>query len=769
MPPFYRLKLYKVVSLLLRRPKSKTGNDMSKGAFSDRPITSSKDDVFGVSSFSRALAVSLLNIDASSGISISVEGAWGSGKSSAIALAIRELKLKVLSQLRRNRTDLEDLPLNDLEEIYGSEAENHKIYVVEFNPWNFSGQENLVRAFFKELAAQVGVRTEGRLQSAISRMASYLPSAAGGLAGAGAMAFGVPTLAGTQMAAGRAVGELAERALKSEKSLETAKKYLAAALRDSEIRIIVVIDDLDRLMPDEMRSVFSIVKSLGDLPNIVYLISYDPNVVSKVLFSNLEGYDFNFLDKIIQVPLRLPTPTRHELNQHFVKQLNEIMGNARPVDMVRFQRIFTDVISNYLLTPRDTVRLCSLLRVIWPNVKDEVDVADLVTISVLQLFEPEVYRSIQNCIERIINLYLRYDNDEYFRTHLDPTYARNPKIAKDAMSYLFPRLAKAWDSYHTDHDSYLTMRSKKRICTTEYYRNYFVFSKGTRMLSIDEVENLINSVNPGPVINAHLEFAEREGATVKPSRIATLLGQIEEAFHSSYNITPTFLRAVLDASDAIIARKDEIYEFIIIDNKDRLRQLVRTGLMRLDNKDRREMIDILKYHPSGLQLRSEIIHFEYMVHGLTDSKKTDSDQQIFSEADIIVAAFDLRAQIDAACKNNQIWSQPMPIDVIWNRYGLGDREPLREWLNQCVESDSQILLLSDNLFSAGIRTDATGINRIETFRLSEYRDMFDADRFLQRMGSLSIANPDAARRLERLRAAQREAREIDLLKKSAGL
>ena len=64
------------------------------------------------------------------------------------------------------------------------------------------------------------------------------------------------------------------------------------------MRNIVIIDDIDRLAPSEMRLIFSLVKSLGDLPNVVYLLSFDRAVVTRSLAAGEDGVSADFLEKI---------------------------------------------------------------------------------------------------------------------------------------------------------------------------------------------------------------------------------------------------------------------------------------------------------------------------------------------------------------------------------------------------------------------------------------------------------------------------------------
>ena len=59
--------------------------------FNDSPIETAEDDQYGISPFSKALAISLLGIVNPIGTVIAINGAWGSGKSSAVNLIRAEL------------------------------------------------------------------------------------------------------------------------------------------------------------------------------------------------------------------------------------------------------------------------------------------------------------------------------------------------------------------------------------------------------------------------------------------------------------------------------------------------------------------------------------------------------------------------------------------------------------------------------------------------------------------------------------------------------
>ena len=57
------------------------------------------------------------------------------------------------------------------------------------------------------------------------------------------------------------------------KDVEKLKTEISTLLHSQPRRIVVMIDDIDRLTSEEIRQVFRAVKSVGDFPNVTYLLS----------------------------------------------------------------------------------------------------------------------------------------------------------------------------------------------------------------------------------------------------------------------------------------------------------------------------------------------------------------------------------------------------------------------------------------------------------------------------------------------------------------
>src|SRR5206468_5102130 len=93
----------------------------------DNPVQTLDDDTLGRGAIALSFAQHVLTLDVTEGVVVGVLGAWGSGKTSFVNLARPEF-------------------------------ERASVPILDFNPWMFSGAEQLVESFFVELAAQLKIR-----------------------------------------------------------------------------------------------------------------------------------------------------------------------------------------------------------------------------------------------------------------------------------------------------------------------------------------------------------------------------------------------------------------------------------------------------------------------------------------------------------------------------------------------------------------------------------------------------------------------------------
>ena len=100
---------------------------MPKPLPGDNPILRPEDDLLKRAGVAEAFARHVLAFDSGEGAAVGIFGSWGSGKTSFVNLA-------------RSVFHSEDVP------------------VVDFNPWLFSGTDELVGRFFSELSAELRLR-----------------------------------------------------------------------------------------------------------------------------------------------------------------------------------------------------------------------------------------------------------------------------------------------------------------------------------------------------------------------------------------------------------------------------------------------------------------------------------------------------------------------------------------------------------------------------------------------------------------------------------
>lgn len=188
---------------------------------SDNPIRTRSDDLLGRGRSARAVARLIRDVDASEGYVVGLLGPWGSGKTSLINLVREELSLEPA------------LP------------------AVDFNPWMFSGAEQLVESFFNELGAQL--RTESR---ELSSIADDLQ-----LYGEALAPFRFLPVVGPWIERFRGGAGVLKRVVDARRGgIGDLRERVATKLAALDRPIVVVVDDVDRLHVNEIRDMFKLVR-----------------------------------------------------------------------------------------------------------------------------------------------------------------------------------------------------------------------------------------------------------------------------------------------------------------------------------------------------------------------------------------------------------------------------------------------------------------------------------------------------------------------------
>lgn len=161
------------------------------------------------------------------------------------------------------------------------------------------------------------------------------------------------------------------------------------------------MDDLDRLTPDELLLVFKLVRLVGHLPNVYYLISFDEQTLLDVLrrsdlVGDSEPRAREFLEKIVQVRLDLPAFRERNADVLVDRSLTAVLHSHELTMMPNEQRRFSEAyfrhLQGRLRTPRAIKRFFGQVDATLGSLAGNVDLVDFLLVTFLRTSEPGAYR-----------------------------------------------------------------------------------------------------------------------------------------------------------------------------------------------------------------------------------------------------------------------------------------------------------------------------------------------------------------------------------------
>ena len=261
--------------------------------YTDRAIESAEEDLLGRSSFSKQVGQAIFEYNGNDSLVIGLFGKWGTGKTSVANMALETV------------TEL-------------SKQDDKAPVIIRFAPWNYSDKDNLITQFFSTLKTNIDLGDNEEFKNKVGKALSDY-------SGLFAFASLIPVI-GTHLAnifteKAKNIGD----ELKKPYDLYTSKKKLEEALIDVDQKIIVLIDDIDRLTNQQIRDIFQLVKQVGDLPKVIYVLAMDRDVVKRAL-EEVHKYDGNeYLEKIIQIPFEIPELRKSKLHNIFLQSLMRLL------------------------------------------------------------------------------------------------------------------------------------------------------------------------------------------------------------------------------------------------------------------------------------------------------------------------------------------------------------------------------------------------------------------------------------------------------------
>lgn len=355
----------------------------------DRAIEDAESDALDRGPFVTSLVKTLVHTEHSAGDNskisrratgfvVGLTGEWGLGKSSVMNLLGHELK------------------------------QMEGVVVANLNPWLFKGRDELVEAYFNALREALGSSVGEKIFKIREQLDRYKASIEFvGITTASLVDVFVGTGAATTFYNKWILKLL--RALNKPKALSASqeRKKLEAKLADANIAVVVLIDELDRVEDDEVRAVAQLVKAVGDIKGISYLVAYDPERVAQALGKGTTPEEKqrtgeSYLEKIIQFPIPL-RPLFEDDARDLLLYAFRNNGVPMPSATEPYQKDIFDQLVRDIRTPREIKRLIGAYSVLEEIVRGEICPFDVLAYSWLVAKAPSIRGRISENLHQLVD------------------------------------------------------------------------------------------------------------------------------------------------------------------------------------------------------------------------------------------------------------------------------------------------------------------------------------------------------------------------------
>lgn len=524
----------------------------------DRPNSDPEGDLFGHAPFAESLANSIYYYPSNDGLVMALYGPWGSGKST------------VLSYVRHF---LEQRP------------ETEQPAIVTFNPWWFSGQDNLARAFLGQMQAVLPAKSE-KFKKLGDLLGDFAESVGG-----------LIDLSGMTGGAGSRIGKLIGMVTKRKpKDVPALKAEISKILKEAGKRILIVIDDIDRLTPEETRQLFTVIKALADFPNVVYLLAFDREVAAQAIEQQSGMPGERYLEKIIQVPFELPPIDRVALRAALFKRLDEVLGDTSDglFDHSYWTNVFHSGLDPLFQVPRDIVRFTNTLSVTYPAVRNEVNPVDFIALEALRVFLPNLYDVIRTNQDKFSG----HSSDNRYNGNPEATVAFHeqwvqglPKQLRSSISDLLERIFPKIGRIGYEADWLSQWRRNLRACHPDIFPTYFRMTVPPGAIRRSEMLTLLNLAETPPALGEALIRAtgvkRPDGLSKARALLERLMDHVEKDISDKH--ISVFIIVLLDIGDSLILDSDHQGSFDF-GNESRITRVVYHLLKRVDPTQRHALL-----------------------------------------------------------------------------------------------------------------------------------------------------------------------------------
>ncbi len=260
--------------------------ELNHGLISDDPIESDEEnDSFARKDYARSIVSEIRKTVNKRAFNIAVTGAWGSGKTSFLNLIKGEMD---------------------------REVDNEKVtfITVNYNPWDFKEDKIIGLDLLKTISHELA--NEKDLQEKFKGL--------------------MVSLQGLNKDLWYKVIPYFLSGFHKDKSISEYRKDIGKILKQDKKKLVIFLDDLDRLDGDEILEVFKTIRNSFDIANTIFILGFDIDYVITQIEDMVKGKEngraLEYLDKIFQMRLFMPSNVDFDYEQNLKDLLYEKINVA---------------------------------------------------------------------------------------------------------------------------------------------------------------------------------------------------------------------------------------------------------------------------------------------------------------------------------------------------------------------------------------------------------------------------------------------------------
>lgn len=487
--------------------KNNSKSCLSQGVFLEDSAT--KEDSFGRSSFARDLVEEIFLLEnQQAAYTIGLNAKYGMGKTSF---------------------------MYQMQEL----LDQHNTAYVCISPWSCTSNEQIVKDFFHSLTAVFG----RKMGLGINKLLDIYKN----------------LILDVQHAYKL---QAFDNLLKEDKAISEVYEDIKSKLSLCKQKIVVFIDDVDRLQASELAMIIQLIRNTGNFPYVVFMLFYDKDYMVTTLEQNKSITDADeYLKKIINVELMFPAYDTEVFKGTIASSLDEVLENVISNGHER-ETVVTSFIERML--PKSKILSIDYLEYAFPNYRDlkrfismfafdlkmllsanqgrveswknEIEVADFILIELLKYVRPDLYEMLRSrndtllesnkdeyTLRNEVKNFIRKEENELMEKIFDSIASRRGKEEKNDKDEELPKikddlrendkqliLQRKYVAHHLLDLLFLEERrgDKERILRNRIsYTSYFLYSLSKEQISLSEFNRIFATQDD---IKAFFGYKENE-------------------------------------------------------------------------------------------------------------------------------------------------------------------------------------------------------------------------------------------------------------------